>query len=122
MANLLCFISQLPDIPTHSILFETTWPHLTYRKAFTHIRSAFNHQLKKEFKFHCLPIIIPEIPLWAMPKPNINFELTKFPKKTTSASIFRALFHEITIEYQNPTICFTDGSKINNRDFLHHTR
>jgi len=53
-----------------------------------------------------------------MPEPNINLDLTKFPKKSTSASIFRALFHEITIKYQNPTTCFTDGSKINNKSGL----
>ena len=45
----LCSISLLPDIPTHSILFETIWPQLTYQKAFTRIRSAFNHELNKEF-------------------------------------------------------------------------
>ena len=33
MANLLCSISQLPEIPTHSILFETIWPHLTHRNS-----------------------------------------------------------------------------------------
>jgi len=101
MTNLFCSISQLTDISAHSILFETTWPQLrvTYRKAFTHIRSALNHQLNKKFKFHCLLIIIPAIRPWAMPKSNINLDLTKSPKKSTRALSFRALLHGITIKY-----------------------
>jgi len=46
---------------------------------------------------------------------TINLELTELPEKSTSPITYRDRFQVLIINHPNSNICYTDGSKTNNR-------
>lgn len=78
------------------------------------IRSKLERELNHSFNFQALKPILPTTPPWLFLPPTVNLSLTKHQKKSTPASTFTKLFQELIHSFQNPTVCFTDGSKNNN--------
>jgi len=63
----------------------------------------------------CLQPIFTSTPPWIAIKPSIDLQSTKLPKKSTSPITYRDRFQSLIINYPNSKICYTDGSKTNNR-------
>jgi len=80
-----------------------------------HLRLFLNHCLAHNFKFHCLPLIALHIPVWLMPTPNTNLELTEFPKASTLLTVYQTHFSEIVNRTPEAILCFTDRSNQNGR-------
>ena len=113
--NLLTAIAQLPDTPIHDYLFNKIDNKLPYRGASTHIRDSVNKSLSRTIQFNCLLPIYSNIPPWAIPPPNITRNLTKLPKNSTSNTIYNTHLQETIDSFPNALVCYTDGSKLENR-------
>jgi len=117
---------SFPTLDSHSKILNNNSPKLRSSSLPMSIQSLAKRQNSQPplqprkvsrslFKFHCLPPILPTVPLWLFSSPNIILSLTKFPKRWTPPFVYRSHFQEIINSYTNPTICYTDGSKTEDR-------
>ena len=111
-------IGSTPQNPVFNCLFET--PELITQKtkknktAIKPIGLRIKADLRK-INFQPQNLIAyktPNPPLWELTEANIDLELTKFPKQTTTPLTYRENFYKILYEkYKNDKIIYTDGSK-----------
>ena len=57
----------------------------------------------------------PKIPPWTAHRPNVNFEIAKYVKDSTTNEEYRSLFKEAKSKYQGYKCIYTDGSKKDDR-------
>jgi len=74
-----------------------------------------NHSLSHHTEFNCLSPIDPIAPPWSISLPNIVLKLTELPKHSVNNTIIQAHFHKILADFPNALICYTDGSRFENR-------
>jgi ribonuclease HI len=65
--------------------------------------------------FESTPRISGEAPPWAISIPEVNTELHKHPKSSTSHSKYQQLLQKTLRKYSGYKICYTDGSKIGSK-------
>ena len=99
------FVGTLTKINIHK-----TWATQTINmnRAHSSLPNYLQKSLAKSIRFHCLQPIFSSSPPWTFSKPEINLQLMELSKKTTSPITYRERF-------QSLNICYTDGSKTNNR-------
>jgi len=83
-----------------------------------HYRTSYKSPSIKKIRFHCLQPIFTSTPPWIATEPSINLQLIELPKKSTSPITYRDRFRSLIINHPNSNICYTDGSKTNNRTGL----
>ena len=98
--------------------FNTKLKHYTNYRAHSSLPNYLQKSLAKNIRFHCLQPIFSSSPPWTFTKPVINLQLMELPKKTTSPTTFRERFQSLINKHPNTNICYTDGSKTNNRTGL----
>ena len=110
-AKLLTSILQHPKTTTYNHIFHPP-PSL---HPDNNLRSHLERQLNRTFKFNILNPIQSTIPPWLFSPPTFNLSLAQYPKSPTSSSVYRSHFQELIHSFQQPTLCFTDGSKTHNK-------
>ena len=58
---------------------------------------------------------IPDIPIWEIPKPTVNLDLSKLKKSETNPLEFNQKFAELKCAFNSFEETYTDGSKDNNK-------
>lgn len=60
---------------------------------------------------------IQNISAWTRKNPSFILDLTKFPKSTTTSTMYKSHFYQIKEKFKNTNHCniYTDGSKINGK-------
>jgi len=117
-ATLISSILCLPNTHVNQLLFNTKLKRDTCCGAHTSLPNFLQKSLDKKIRFHCLQPIFTSTPPWIVIKPSINLQLTELPKKSTSPITYRDRFQSLIINHPNSNICYTDGSKTNNRTGL----
>ena len=58
-----------------------------------------------------IPVVVPKVPPWELPKPKFIFDLRQHKKSDTNPLIIQQHFNEIKSNYSDYSTVYTDGSK-----------